>query len=182
MPLPLIPDAKEFLKKYVTNEYQLHHAEMVSAALKAVAEKLEENADKWEILGLVHDWDYDKWPDEHPGRYDQLQGELPGIDIEMIDAIKGHANLEFPRETKLARALLAVDELSGLLYAYMKMVGNYGDMKIKSMRKKLHKDKAFAAKISREDITTGIKELGIPEDELLELVRDTFSKLYDKKG
>lgn len=170
--------ASEFLHKYVSTDYLLHHSEMVAAAMEAVAKHLNGDADKWYITGLIHDWDFDQWPTEHPGRYDQLQNEL-GVDDEVIGAIKGHGDLGFPRETKMQKALLALDELSGLFYAYMKMVGNYKDMKISSVQKKLNKELNFAAKIDRNYIKTGISELGVPEEELLTIVRDTFASKYD---
>jgi predicted hydrolase (HD superfamily) len=177
--MPTREEALEFLTQYVSNEYQLHHAEMVAIAMEAVAKHLgESDTEKFYITGLIHDWDFDQWPEEHPGRYDQLKGEL-GIDDEVVDAIKGHADLDFPRETILAKALLACDEFSGLLYAYMKMVGNYKDMKTSSIRKKVYKEVNFAAKINREDVKTGISELGIPEEDFFALVRDTFSAKYD---
>lgn len=171
--------AHEFLNKYVSDEYLLHHSEMVATAMKAAGNKLGENADKFYITGLIHDWDFDQWPDEHPGRYDQLQSEL-GVDEEVIGAIKGHGDKEYDRSTNLMRALLALDELSGLYYAYMKMVGSYGAMKISSIQKKLHKELNFAAKIDRSYVLKGIEELGIPEEELLTLVRDTFAAKYDQ--
>lgn len=173
--------AKSFLEKYVTNEYQLHHAEMVATAMEAVAKHLgvsDEEVELYYTTGLIHDWDFDQWPEEHPGRYEQLKEEL-GVPEEVITAIKGHAGVSADRPTRLAQALFACDEFSGLLYAYMKMVGNYADMKTKSIRKKVHKDLNFAAKINRDDVKTGIAELGIPEDEFFELIRDTFAAKYD---
>src|SRR5689334_19338848 len=92
--------AYSFLHKHVTNEYQLHHAEMVETALRTVAKFLGEDENKWGILGLIHDWDFDQWPETHPGKFDQLQEELPGVDDEMIGALKGHADLSYHRETK----------------------------------------------------------------------------------
>lgn len=181
----------DFVHKYVADEYQRHHAEMVSIAMRAVAEKLgyannstnaEENPDLFEFTGLVHDWDYDKWPTEHPGRYEQLVAEMNLAEPEaslVVEAIKGHTDLEYPRTTKLAQALLACDEFSGLLYAYMKMVGNYKDMKISSIAKKMDKELNFAAKINREDIKRGVAELGIPAEEFYTLVRDAFAAKYD---
>lgn len=176
-------EALTFLKTYVDDEYQLQHAEMVEAAMKAVANKLglsDEEITKFGLTGLIHDWDYQKWPAEHPGHYQTLQDHLDFVDDEVIDTLKGHADLAFKRETKLAQALLACDEFSGLLYAYMRMVGNYGSMKIKSIKKKVHKEVKFAAKVNREDVKTGISELGIPEDDFYALLRDTFAAKYDK--
>lgn len=176
--LPTRETAKEFVHKYVEDEYQRHHAEMVATAMEAVAKELGEDEELFYITGLVHDWDYDKWPEEHPSRYEQLKEEL-GVPEVTIDAIKGHADLSFNRKTLVERALLACDEFSGLLYAYMKMVGNYKDMKLSSINKKVHKDLNFAAKISRQDVLTGINELGIPEERFYELVRNSFVEKYD---
>lgn len=181
----------DFVHKYVSDEYQRHHAEMVSVAMRAVAEKLgftensnepEQNPDLFEFTGLVHDWDYDQWPTEHPGRYEQLVAEMNLAEPEaslVVEAIKGHADLQYPRTTKLAQALCACDEFSGLLYAYAKMVGKYGDMKISSITKKMDKELNFAAKINREDIKCGIAELGIPAEEFYTVVRDAFAAKYD---
>ena len=174
-----LQNAQIFLEKYVSDPYQRHHAEMVAIAMGAVARRFEVDPFIFEITGLIHDWDFDQWPEEHPGRYEQLKTEL-GVGEEIIDAIKGHADLKYPRETLLARTLLACDEFSGLLYAYAKMVGSYKAMKIVSIYKKMHKDMSFAAKINRIDILTGVSELGISEEEFYALIRDTFSKKYDK--
>lgn len=171
--------ADQFLHKYVTNEYQLHHAEMVSLAMRTAAQHLHEDAEAWAILGLIHDWDFDQWPETHPGKFEQLQTEMPEVTEEMIGALKGHADLSFNRSTKMMQSLLALDELSGLFYAYNKMVPKFADMKVSSLNKKLTKELGFAAKINRQDILTGIQELGIPQDELLTLIRDAFAAKYD---
>jgi predicted hydrolase (HD superfamily) len=176
--MPTREVAKEFLDKYVQDTYQKHHAEMVALAMEAVAKQLSQDPEKFYITGLIHDWDFDKWPGEHPGRYDQLQTEL-GVDQEVIEAIMGHKGVDASRPTVLAKALFACDEFSGLLYAYMKMVGSYKDMKLSSIAKKVHKEVNFAAKINREDVKTGIAELTIPEEEFYTLLRDTFANKYD---
>jgi len=175
--------ATEFVHTYVEDEYQRHHAEMVATAMEAVARRLElDDADTYYITGLVHDWDFHRWPDEHPGRYHQLQEEL-GIGDEVVTAIKGHVGTGAPRPTLMSKALFACDEFSGLLYAYMKMVGSYRAMKPKSIRKKVHKDRSFAAKIDRDDVITGITELGeetgLDEEAFFILVRDAFAQKYD---
>lgn len=176
--IPTRQTALEFVQKYVEDAYQLHHAQMVEVAMKAIANKLNENEELFGITGLVHDWDFDKWPEEHPGRYDQLQVEL-GVSDDVIEAIKGHGDLNYPRVTKLAQALMACDEFCGLLYAYHKMVPTYGEMKVSSIQKKLYKELNFAAKINREDILTGIKELEILEEEFITTVRDALAAKYD---
>ena len=176
--------ATEYLHKYVNDEYQRHHGEMVGTAMEAVASQLNiDDKDTYYITGLVHDWDYDQWPQEHPHRYDELQAEL-GVSDEVVTAIKGHINTESPRPTLLAKTLFACDEFSGLLYAYMKMVGSYGAMKPSSIRKKVRKDKSFAAKIDRTHVITAFTELGeetgIDEESFYILLRDAFANKYDK--
>lgn len=170
--------ALDFVQKYVQDAYQLHHAEMVETAMRAIAGIVNGSEELFGITGLIHDWDFDKWPEEHPGRYEQLQTEL-GVSDEVIEAIKGHGNLSYPRTTKLAQALMACDEFCGLLYAYHKMVPTYAEMKVSSIQKKLYKELNFAAKINREDILTGIKELGIPEEKFITAVRDALATKYD---
>jgi predicted hydrolase (HD superfamily) len=170
-----------FVQTYVKDPYQLHHAQMVELAMRAVAKHLGENEELFGITGLVHDWDFDQWPDQHPGQYEKLQAEL-GVPNSVIDAIKGHADIDYPRTTKLAQALMACDEFSGLLYAYSKMTGSYGAMKTSSIQKKLYKELNFAAKINRHDILTGIKELEIPEETFIELIRNAFAAAYDNQA
>jgi predicted hydrolase (HD superfamily) len=177
--LPSREQVLAFVQKYVHDTYQLHHAEMVETAMRAVAKHLGHDQELFGITGLAHDWDFDQWPETHPGRFDQLQAELPGINQTIVEAIKGHGKLDYPRTTQLAQALMAVDEFSGLLYAYSRMAGEYGGMKISSIQKKLYKELNFAAKINREDILTGIKELGIDEEEFITIVRNAFAAKYD---
>ncbi len=175
--------ATSYLHKYVNDDYQRHHGEMVGTAMEAVADHLNvDDKEIYYITGLIHDWDYDQWPEEHPHRYEQLQDEL-GVNDEVITAIKGHISIDSPRPTLLSKTLFACDEFSGLLYAYMKMVGSYGAMKPKSIRKKVHKDKSFAAKIDRTHVITAITELGeetgIDEESFYILLRDAFAAKYD---
>lgn len=173
-----IDNAKTFLQKYVSDTYLLLHSEMVARAMEAVAKYLGEDTTLFYITGLIHDWDFEKWPSEHPGHYKQLRSEL-GVESELIEAIKGHGDLSYPRTTTLSKALLACDELSGLLYAYQRMVGNYHDMKVSSIRKKIYKEPKFAAKVDREYVIRGIEELGIPEETFFALLKNTFAEKYD---
>jgi predicted hydrolase (HD superfamily) len=136
---------------------------MLALAMEAVAKRLGEDIDLFYITGLIHDWDFEKWPSEHPSRYDQLKSELGVGDI-VIEAIKGHGDINYHRDTVLSKALLACDALSGLFYAYQKMVGSYKDMKVSSIKKKIYKEPKFAAKVNREYVITGMNELGIDED------------------
>ncbi len=144
------------------------HARAVEAALRAYARRFGEDEELWGITGLLHDMDYEKHPtpEEHPETGCAVLREA-GYPEEMIQAILGHAQyLGVVRETRLARALFAVDELVGLITA-VALVNPAKDVravKPKSVRKKW-KDKAFARGVDRGDVERGAAELGVPLDE-----------------
>jgi len=180
--------ARQIVHKFVTDHvgdaYQLLHAEMVETAMQGIAKYLGEDEAIFGLTGLIHDWDYYKWPETHPGQYENLLNnpDLQTIAIDwalVIEAIKGHGDLSYAHDSKLSQALLACDEFSGLLYAYCKMVGKYGDMKVSSIIKKLHKELNFAAKANRADMLTGIELLGIPEEVFIERVKAALAAKYD---
>ncbi|WP_025209519.1 HD domain-containing protein [Hippea sp. KM1] len=155
-------EAKKLLETYTKSESLLKHAACVEAAMRCYAKKFKEDEEKWAIVGLLHDFDYEKYPDEHPYRGAEILKEK-GLDEDMIEAILGHANYTgVERKTLMAKTLFAVDELSGFLYAYalVRPTRNLKDVKLKSVKKKL-KDKAFARGVNREDIELGAKELGV---------------------
>ena len=155
-------EAVQLLRQYTKSDSLLRHAACVESAMKCYAEKFGEDKEKWAITGLLHDFDYEKYPDEHPYKGSEILKEK-GVDDEIINAIMGHAQYTgVKRETLMAKTLFAVDELSGFLYAYalVRPTGNLKDIKLKSVKKKL-KDKAFAKGVNREDIETGAKELGV---------------------
>ncbi len=138
------------------------HMECVAACMDAYARFLEpEQRDRWIVCGLLHDFDYEKHPtrDEHPF-VGVRHLESLGVDEEIRTAILGHADYTgTPRNTPMARALFAVDELSGFIVACSKVrPDGIASLTPKSVRKKL-KDKSFAAAVSREDIRTGLAEL-----------------------
>lgn len=159
------------LTEYTESESLRKHMLAVEAAMRTYAKKYGEDEDYWGITGLLHDFDYERWPnpdlDEtgHPYTGVKILREK-GYPEEMLEAIMGHAEYSgTPRTTQLAKTLFAVDELCGFItaVAYVrpeKLVG----MKPKSVRKKL-KDKRFAAKVSRDDIRVGVEELGVDESE-----------------
>ena len=154
--------ALELLHEYTKSENLLRHALCVETAMRCYAKKFGEDEEKWAITGLLHDFDYEKYPDEHPYRGAEILRSM-GVEEEIVEAILGHANYTgVKRSTLLAKTLFAVDELSGFLYAYalVRPTKNLKDVKLKSIKKKL-KDKAFARGVNREDITTGAEELGI---------------------
>jgi putative nucleotidyltransferase with HDIG domain len=155
-------EARALMHEWVASPALRIHMESVAACMKAYAAKLAPaDADRWVVAGLLHDFDYEKHPTaaEHPF-VGVKELERRGVDDEIRTAILGHAQYSgVARTTPMAKALFGVDELAGFIVACCKVRPNgIGDLEPKSVRKKL-KDKAFAAGVSREDITTGIGEM-----------------------
>ena len=151
----------------------------------AYAEKLQpDQKDRWIVCGLLHDMDYEKHPTpaEHPFVAVEHLRSL-GVDEEILSAILGHAQYSgTPRETPMAKSLFAIDELAGFIVACAKVRPNgISDLEPKSVKKKL-KDKAFAAAVSREDIRTGIAELGVDETEHMQTCIDAIRKESARLG
>lgn len=154
------------------------HALAVETCMRAYARIWGEDEERYAVTGLVHDLDYEKHPDLETGhpRIALVELEKLGYPAEIIDAVAGHAEfLDVPRETKLARTLFAVDELSGFVSAcaLVRPTGIEG-MKVKSVRKKL-KQPSFAAKVDRGQIARAIDELGVEEGEHIQRVIDALS-------
>ena len=168
MNLPTREEAQKILEKHVKSEYQLFHARMVATAMEGYSKLFNENADLWYITGLIHDIDFEEFPDAHPAKSLSWFKEWQYPD-ELIHAVEAHAygysDFKTLPQTKLASALLACDEISGIFYAYRKLNPvPYGEMKVSSIKKRLA-EKAFAAKIERQTIYRGCESLGIPLDE-----------------
>jgi len=157
--------SEQLLGQYIENENLRHHCRMVAAAMEAYARKLnkdENEIEQWWTAGLLHDLDWEKYPDEHPAK--AVKEILPraGYPDEVISAIETHAPERTGRypETEIERYLFACDELSGFMNAVSLVRPNgFSDMKVKSVRKKL-KDKRFAAEVPREDIQQGAELIG----------------------
>jgi putative nucleotidyltransferase with HDIG domain len=161
-------EAWGLLCEYTQSESLRKHALAVEACMKAYARKFNEDDLKWGITGLLHDFDYEKYPtaEEHPFVGNKILRER-GYPEDVLAAIMGHAEYSgVPRETNMAKALFACDELSGLITAaaLVKPSKKIAEVDAKSIRKKM-KDKAFARSVSREDITKGAQELGVDLDE-----------------
>lgn len=168
MPLPNKAEAQQLLEQHVQDDYQRHHALMVATAMAGYAHVFHEEPELWFVTGLLHDIDFEQHPDTHPRESLQWFKNW-NYPEELIHAVEAHAYgyhgyTTLPR-TKLAAALLACDEISGIFYAYRKLNPvRYGEMKPSSIKKKM-KDAAFAAKVDRSTIYTGCEHLGVSIDD-----------------
>ena len=165
-------EAYELLKKYNEEDFHLHHGRMVEGAMRYFARKLGygDEEEYWAIVGLLHDIDFEKWPEEHCVKAPELLREA-GVPEDMIHAIVSHgygACVDVKPEREMEKVLFACDELTGLIGACAKMrpSGSIGDMDLKSLKKK-YKSKGFAAGCSREVIAQGADMLGWELDDLL---------------
>jgi len=166
-------DAWKLLCEYTQSESLRKHALAVEACLRAYARKYGADEELWGLTGLLHDFDYERWPNDehHPEKEHPFEGSKilrqHGYPEEMIHAILGHANYSgVQRTSALDHALFACDELSGFLTAcaLVKPSKSIHDVEAASVKKKL-KDKAFARGVSREDVYKGAEELAVPLDE-----------------
>jgi len=159
-------DSEILLRKYIKNENLIKHCYAVESAMKYYAGLLGEDSEKWGAAGLLHDLDWEMYPDTHPNTAVPILEEA-GYDKEFIDAILGHAypdRTDVPRETQLAKYLFACDEITGFIMAYSLMKQNgLIDVESKSIKKKM-KDKAFARNVNREDIVKGAEDIGVELD------------------
>jgi predicted hydrolase (HD superfamily) len=175
-------EAHDLFKNWVKNPRLQLHMEQVAALMHAWAKEKENsddvNAWRWELAGLLHDADWDQWPDQHCKKIIE-ELETRNIDPEIIRAIASHGPLHFGVEpqTKMDKMLYAFDELSGLIHAYSLMRPNgYESMDVKGVKKRL-KEKSFAANVSREDINDACTRAGIALDELIAFIVQVQSKL-----
>jgi putative nucleotidyltransferase with HDIG domain len=159
--------AWELLCEYVKNVNLRRHALAVEACLRAYAKKFGEDEETWSVVALLHDFDYEVHPNapDHPVKGSEILKEK-GLREDLRRAILGHADYTgVPRDTRLAKALFACDELAGFITACsLVRPDKIMTLEPKSVRKRM-KDKAFARSVSREDITRGAEELGVPLDE-----------------
>ncbi len=175
--------ALDILTEYTKNDSLLKHAYAVEAAMRAYAQKYDADEEKWAVTGLLHDFDYEMYPDEHPMKGSEILKEK-GVPDEIRTAILGHADFSgVPRETLMARVLYAVDELCGFITAVTLVRPNraLSEVKPKSVKKKM-KDKSFAAKVNRDDIRKGAEELGVDFDEHVSVVANAMSSVADQLG
>lgn len=168
-------EALSLLKEHVNTKQLLKHSFAVEGSMKHYAELFEEPVDRYGVCGLLHDIDFEKFPDQHPS-VGLTWLEAEGYDNEFIQAVKGHASVDELRETKMAKTLFAVDELSSFVVAAaLVRPTKFEGMAIKSIKKKM-KVKSFAAAVDRETIQLGAEILNITLDEHIQNVIDGLIK------
>lgn len=176
--MPTRADAWSLVCEYVASEGLRKHMLAVEAAVRAYARKWGEDEELWGNVGLLHDFDYERWPNppDHPLQGAKILAERGYSDV-LIYAIKSHADylLDCPRVSRLDKTLYACDELSGFVVAVaaVRPEGLVG-MQASSVKKKL-KQKSFAASVNREDITRGAADLGVDFDEHVQFVIDAIA-------
>jgi len=178
-------NAYALLTEYTKSDSLIKHALSVEQAMKAYAEKFGEDKIRWQIAGLLHDFDYEMYPslEDHPFKGIEILKEK-GYPKDIIDAVAGHAeHTGVKRETLMAKTLFAVDELCGFLLAcaYVRPDRSIANVQVKSVKKKL-KDKSFARAVNRDDIIQGIDELGVDTGEHIQFVIDALAEISDELG
>lgn len=174
----MLDDARTLLHEWTQTDSLRRHAEAVSASMGGMARRMDADEELWRTCGLLHDMDYEQHPTPEAHPYIGVKElERLGYPEEMRTAILGHADYTgVPRETDMAKALFAVDELSGFVVAVAFVRPNRLEgMTPRSVKKKL-KDKRFAAAVSRDDIRTGADEIGMELDDLIALVIESLQR------
>jgi putative nucleotidyltransferase with HDIG domain len=185
MDQPTRDEAWELVCEWVTSDSLRKHLLGVEAAMRGYARRFGEDEELWAITGLVHDLDYERYPDLETGhpRYALRELTERGYPQDVIDAVAGHAEfMGVPRETQMAKTLYAVDELSGFIAAcaLVRPTGIEG-MKPKSVKKKL-KTPSFAAAVDREEVRRGAEELGVDFDQHVASVIEAMVERADELG
>jgi putative nucleotidyltransferase with HDIG domain len=178
-------DAFALLQDYVKDAGLIRHMLAVEAAMRAYARKLGEDEEKWGIVGLLHDFDYERWPNppDHPLKGAEILRER-GYPEDVIYAIKSHADYlpDCPRVRPIEKALYACDELAGLIMAtaILRPTG-ITDLTAASVQKKM-KAKGFARSINREDIERGAAEFGVDLTEHIQFEIDAMKTIAGELG
>ncbi|HYK11850.1 MAG TPA: HD domain-containing protein [Gemmatimonadales bacterium] len=171
-------EALALMQEFTASPSLRQHMLAVEGAMRAYARKSSEDEEAWGLAGLLHDFDYERYPndahsatEEHPSWGVRLLRER-GVAEPVCQAILGHADYTgVSRETSLAKTLFAVDELCGFLVAcaLVRPSKSLGDLEVSSVKKKL-KDKAFARGVNRDDVRNGAEQLGVPLDDHIAFV------------
>ena len=183
-------DAWKLVNEYTKNQNLVKHMQCVEAAMRFYAQKYGEEEEKWAITGLVHDFDYEQYPndaqsptEEHPAYGVSILKEQ-GYPEDVCQAVLAHGDYTgAPRESLLAKALYACDELTGLVVAValVRPSKKLAEVDVKSVKKKW-KDKGFARGVKREDIINGAEALGVPLDDHIQNVITAMQGISEELG
>src|SRR5216683_8296166 len=178
-------DGYALLTEYVKDQSLIRHMLSVEVAMRAYARKLGEDEEKWGIVGLLHDFDYERWPDppNHPLKGAEILTER-GYPEDVIYAIKSHADYlpDCPRVHRIDKALYACDELAGLITAAALVRPNgITDLTASSVKKKMN-SKGFARNVKREDIARGAADFGVDLTEHIQFIIDAMKPIADELG
>jgi putative nucleotidyltransferase with HDIG domain len=178
-------EAFALLNEYVTDQSLVRHCLSVEAAMRAYARKLGAEEEKWGIVGLLHDFDYERWPNppDHPLKGAEILRQR-GYPDDVIYAIKSHADYlpDSPRLRPLEKALYACDELAGLITATALLrPGGITDLTASSVKKKM-KSKGFARNVNREDIERGAADFGVDLTEHIQFEIDAMKTIAAELG
>lgn len=181
----MIPDrawALAVVDEFTRSEQLKRHMLSVEAAMRGYARKFGADEELWGVTGLIHDFDYESEPGQHPRRGIEILRQR-GVDQSMLDDIASHAELGVPRDTPLRKSLNAVDELCGFIIActLVKPDRSLGAVDARTVRKKM-KDKAFARGVHRDEMLQGAEDLGVDFDEHVEFVRDSLKPIASQLG
>lgn len=183
-------DALSLMHEYTASDSLRKHMLAVEGAMRAYAAKFGEDVELWGLAGLLHDFDYERWPndahspdEEHPSEGVRILRQR-GVPESVLTAILGHATYTgVPRETTMAKALFAIDELTGLITAtaLVRPSRSLNDVDVRAVQKKM-KDKAFARGCNRDDIIAGAAALGVELPEHIQFVLDAMRERADLLG
>jgi predicted hydrolase (HD superfamily) len=188
--LPSRDEALALVHEYTASDSLRKHMLAVEAAMRAYAAKFGEDPDRWGLVGLIHDYDYERWPNEAHSATDGHPAEGVrrlrdrGWPEDILRAILGHATYSgVARETPMAKTLFAVDELTGLITAtaLVRPSKSVHEVDARSVRKKM-KDKAFARGVNRDDVIRGAQELGVDLDEHIQFVIEAMKGVAAEIG
>lgn len=178
-------EAWELVTEYTTNPRLLNHMQCVEVCMRAYAPKYGADPELWGLIGLLHDFDYERWPEppDHPLQGERILAER-GVSANIRYTICSHADYlsdQYPRKSAADKVLYAVDELSGLIVAtaLVRPSKSIFDVDAAAVRKKM-KDKRFAAGVNREDVLRGAEELGVDLDEHITFMIEAMKAAADQ--
>ncbi|MBN2100831.1 HDIG domain-containing protein [Candidatus Dojkabacteria bacterium] len=177
-------EALTLVNQHTSNKNLVKHMLAVAAAMKAYAARFNEDEEKWQVCGILHDVDYEKMGERHPSPWGKQLLEEAGVEDDVIEAIMQHGPCTAyeERKNRISKALQAVDELTGFIVACaLVRGGDLDNVDLKSVKKSMKK-KEFAKAINREELIKGAEELGVDFDEHVEVVLDAMKGINEDLG